>query len=390
MNAQFKELMPEHVSVFPESFDCVCSTGLIVVVADHAVVPKSVLTNLQVQMQLLLPKANIMLSCCDYGAKNEGTALQEGDIDLAAVHLAHNVSARLESLGESHGDGIPVSFLCLGIGGLIARAALAWMRAKQDSLLTFVSIDTPHLGLYGPFLSWRCWCRLWLWRMSSRSRLWMDQVMLTDGRRAHGSRLHRLCDAGNYLALFERIIFIGTDTDPFVPLCSSIVLPGGLDMVGGGAKAENVTAFTPAVHALRPFQAGKIMLLFFPMLWLARLRAWNALLGMLALCGVVLLLPSPPGQLGLRIEAVKTGLRDFVETVSGKAETDFDQKLATCLVASLEDRLMRVDATSADGTWWLNHGFCPGVLLREEWVEALLQRYGHFLLAPRIQTKMKI
>ncbi|CAE7029068.1 ndc80 [Symbiodinium natans] len=349
---------------------------LIVVVPGHTHVPSSGLKQLHDELQLLLPEAVLLVAGMSHLHHGEQTALREDDIDFAALQLSQEISSKLDKIEHDTGMLFALSFWCLGTGGLIARAALSWLTSRQDKLLTYVSLGTPHLGLFLPGLSWWYWWRVSLWRSCCSSPLWLEQVTHSEGRRVRGSRLFRLCSA-DMLSSFRRIIFIGSGTDFLVPLSSSA-------LQGVSCDANKVTPVVAPPDLLNGAPSSKVLLILLPILWLARLRAWSVLLALLAAVLAALLLPSPPGHFGRRLDSVKMQFHDFFKTVRGELEPGLDRDLAQLFLSTLPaEKLLKVEVWPNKRSWRFRQGFGSDVLYEHEWIKAMVARYGPSLIATR-------
>ena len=356
--------------------------NLIVVVPGHTSVPPAGLQLLRDELHSLLPEATILVASTQNMHPGNETALQEDDIDFAAVRLAQEVTTKLDMLESSTGQLFSLSFWCLGTGGLIARASLAWLTSCKDRCCAYVSLGTPHLGLFLPGLSWLHWWRIQLWRSCFSGPLWLDQLMHMEGRRARGSRLSRLCDTGNLLGYFDHVIFIGTGTDLLVPLSSSVLRDANRD-----AKINASPICVPDTNHAAP--TSKILLVFFPILWLVRLRAWSSLVAIIFVFTAALLLPSPPGHIGRRLDAVKMHCRDLFTTVRGQVEPELERDFAHKLLSSIsEEKLLKVEVWPNRRNWRFAH-FGSDLLCRHKWIKTMVERYGrclikmHVLACPR-------
>ena len=112
---------------------------LIVVVPGHTYIPPSGLEDLCDQLQLLLPEDMVWVPNMRKMPDGVQAALKEDDLDFAALQLAQEVSAKVDVIEKEIGKSFALSFWCLGTGGLIARAALAWLTSRREKLLTFIS-----------------------------------------------------------------------------------------------------------------------------------------------------------------------------------------------------------------------------------------------------------
>ena len=349
---------------------------LVVVVPGHTFVPLLSVGQLHDALQLVLPEAVIWVADMGKVVVCGDSLLKEDDIDFAGLQLAQVVSAKLDALEHGSDRVFSLSFWCLGTGGLSVRASLAWLTAYHSRLMTYVSLGTPHLGLFLPGLSWCYWCRVGLWRLCNSRTLWLEQLMHMEGRRARGSRLHHLCGSGNELERFSNVIFIGSRNDFLVPLSSSILCVDGCS-----SKAAAANACLDIPDAM---PRSKILWMFLPILWLARLRAWTSLTCMLVTMAAALLLPSPPGLLGRRLEAVKIQLWDFFNTVRGEVEPELDRHFAHLLLSAVSaNKLLQVEVWTKEACWSFNRGFASDVLAKRQWIKTLVERYGPFLTQAR-------
>lgn len=194
--------------------------SLIWLVPGHGNGWTSQLDVLKRELQQVLPEAQCIISRAGSDSGTQANQLQQ-DLDAAALALADEVCEISETrLGDQ--VKLAISFLAMGTGGLIVRAAVPWLSAQlREQLMTFVSVGTPHLGLWFPALSWPESLKLWRLRWPG-GPLWCDQITHMDGRRAEGSRLYRLCECDTSFQFFKRVILVGSNDD-FVPLWSSLV-----------------------------------------------------------------------------------------------------------------------------------------------------------------------
>lgn len=283
------------------------------------------------ELQQLLPEAQCIISRA--GSDTQANQLQQQDLDAAALALADEVCEVSRSTRPDQSDQVKhISFLAMGTGGLIVRAAVPWLGALREQLMTFVSVGTPHLGLWFPALSWQ---NLKLWRLRwPGGPLWCDQITHMDGRRAEGSRLSRLCECDTSFQFFKRVILVGSNDD-FVPVWSSLVNTSELN-----PRVE----LNPGLPRSPEVSRANLLVFAIPFLWLVRLRAWFALsITMLVL--ILTFLWTPPSRaLKKQVARVKDTLQDFVVTVQHfrGAGPNFHE-LATSLTQHLpHERLLKV------------------------------------------------
>ena len=292
-------------------------------------------------------------------------ALQKDDIDAAALLLAQEVCEAIKSGHCGH-----LSFVGIGTGGLIVRAAIPWLGAHRNCLTTYMSVGTPHLGVWLPALTWTAYVRTWQLRYFLGRPLWLDQVTHSEGHRAHGSRLHRLCECEDALKYFQRLIFVGSSTDRILPMLSSVVF-----------RPPNVaSAQTDLPVVCEDLPRSKILMFAVPLLWLARLRAWLLLVGVLLAGILALVLPSPPGRLGHKVNHSKRFVRDIFQTLTRRTDHDIDLHLATCFLRSLDaERLMRIEVCGCRGHSFFGQYFGSDVLANADLIKHLVHCYGAFL-----------
>eukprot|EP00931_Biecheleriopsis_adriatica_P067927 TRINITY_DN41982_c0_g1_i1.p1 TRINITY_DN41982_c0_g1~~TRINITY_DN41982_c0_g1_i1.p1 ORF type:complete len:351 (-),score=52.25 TRINITY_DN41982_c0_g1_i1:26-949(-) len=284
-----------------------------------------------------------------------------------------------------------ISFVASGTGGLVVRAALPWLSEHSDKFRTCMTLCTPHLGLWLQGLSWPLWLRLFFRSLVARSPLWLHQLTLSEGRKGWGSRLHRLSEfEGNGLGRFARLIFVATPDDALVPLTSAWACLSASD-VKEAASAPELACKTAGPAALtgagKPSANKKILVILLPVMWLLRLRAFRSLALLLFLAVLILLLPSPPGLLGYRINWLKEGVADFIKLVRGRD----DENLNVLMTANLEksirpERLLRVEMCfptdkCRKSTGLLARGCGTELLQNPEALKVVARTYGNLLTA---------
>ena len=134
--------------------------SLIWLVRGHGNGWTSQLDVLKRELQQVLPEAQCIISRAGSDSGTQANQLQQ-DLDAAVLALADEVCEISETrLGDQ--VKLAISFLAMGTGGLIVRAAVPWLSAQlREQLMTFVSVGTPHLGLWFPALSWPESLKLW-------------------------------------------------------------------------------------------------------------------------------------------------------------------------------------------------------------------------------------
>eukprot|EP00927_Polykrikos_kofoidii_P032875 TRINITY_DN27876_c0_g1_i1.p1 TRINITY_DN27876_c0_g1~~TRINITY_DN27876_c0_g1_i1.p1 ORF type:complete len:731 (+),score=83.58 TRINITY_DN27876_c0_g1_i1:48-2195(+) len=155
------------------------------------------------------------------------------ELQIAGVRLAAELSECLTRF-----DACRLSFVALGSGGLIVRAALPWMQEHKEKLCTFMTISTPHLGLRPPVLSWRAWLstRAMGALCSGAESQVVDELLLADARTARASLMFRL-SGDNFLSLFREVVLVADTHDKLVPVSSALIgEPNTTTVVDGVSK----------------------------------------------------------------------------------------------------------------------------------------------------------
>eukprot|EP00438_Fugacium_kawagutii_P016616 Skav227256 [mRNA] locus=scaffold1245:137425:138576:- [translate_table: standard] len=358
----------------------ICGTGqssLICIVPGHSTWATE-LDWVQSELREVLPEAQFFISkagstCCHRSTQG---GLKQQDLDAAALHLAEELCKALEGKDKTK----ELSFIALGTGGLIVRAAVPWLGSEaRDRLMTFLSIGTPHLGLpLPPMLSWQS---LQLWRLRVPGcPLWLEQLVHRDGRRnLSGSRLQRLCQCDSAFEFFKRVILVGS-RDDLVPTWSALVStsqpkPGTVDPFEKVNSAPGVSRANVLVFAM-------------PFLWLVRCRAWRVLAVIMLLLILIFVWTPPSRALKKKVAQVKDTVHDFMATIQhfqSGAPPHFQETLTTSLTQQLpHERLLRVELHALSGwKWWRvlpSRSPWPQVLDIDT-IRCLVRGYGAYLSA---------
>mmetsp|Transcript_150027 Transcript_150027/g.482168 ORF Transcript_150027/g.482168 Transcript_150027/m.482168 type:complete len:695 (-) Transcript_150027:244-2328(-) len=238
----FVEELP---SAAPARFDCpvlverprttdggleqpVASPGehLIVLVASHRAAPDD-LRALRNFLALAAPEARFLVARVVLSAARPPPAMlpyisgdPKCDLSVSAVRLASEVSDFIQALPEGSASLGRLSFVAHGTGGLVVRAALPWMREYVPKLHAFITLCTPHLGLW-PLGLPSFWHRMFFWVLRVRfPSPCMEQLALNDGRHACGSLVHRL-SAEPVFELFKKVVLLHSHQDRSVPVGSA-------------------------------------------------------------------------------------------------------------------------------------------------------------------------
>jgi len=353
--------------------------SLIWLVPGHGNGWTSQLDVLKRELQQVLPEAQCIISRAGSDSGTQANQLQQ-DLDAAALALADEVCEISETrLGDQ--VKLAISFLAMGTGGLIVRAAVPWLSAQlREQLMTFVSVGTPHLGLWFPALSWPESLKLWRLRWPG-GPLWCDQITHMDGRRAEGSRLYRLCECDTSFQFFKRVILVGSNDD-FVPLWSSLV---------NTSEPNPRVELNPGRPRSPEVSRANLLVFAIPFLWLVRLRAWFALsITMLVL--ILTFLWTPPSRaLKKQVARVKDTLQDFVVTVQhfrAGAGPNFHE-LATRLTQHLpHERVLKVELSGGCNRGWSRAGGASGAtglwpqsFSEPQTIRGFVEGYGAYLSA---------
>ena len=365
-----------------------CGSGrdslIFVVPGHHAFAWTSEIQLLKIELRQLLPEAEILISKAGEAnqslqpSKRLGAALKQQDLDAAALELANEVCVALDATQETR----RVSFLAIGTGGLIVRAAVSWFgQNARERLMTFFSLSTPHLGLWLPDLSWTQSLKFWTLQRFSGCPLWLEQITHKDGRRAEGSRLHRLCECENAFQFFKRVILLGSKDD-LVPVSSSLL---NINKISISQQTDLGDPMEP--HGVLEVSRAKVLIFAMPFLWLVRLRAWTALLLTMSLVFLTFLWTPPFGAVKKQVAKVKATLNDVILTIQhfqGSASPHFQQTLASTLLELLpHERLLRVEVKGAGSwtwkTWAAKISLWPRVLCEADSIKCVVKGYGAYL-----------
>ena len=144
-------------------------------------------------------------------------------LDLGGTFLAEEIARFIDArVLPEEVDALTVSFIAFGIGGLFARRAAATLWTRDDvNLGTFVSINTPHLGISDSIIA--------------RAGLMVeaDGPVVDQLKRASVVNAWEPNEAGkdavrNFLTgkldIFKFVALVGTCTDPLVPIESALAV----------------------------------------------------------------------------------------------------------------------------------------------------------------------
>ncbi|CAK9051424.1 unnamed protein product [Durusdinium trenchii] len=350
---------------------------LVCLVPGHADIDFAQVNSFQQELQAVLPDARFLLSTAAQSAK-QSAKLNSTDLDAAALCLANEVNEVLETcLDLKH-----LSFVGIGTGGLIIRAAISWLAVfGRDSLMTLMSIGTPHLGLW-PTCSWTHSLKLWVLKQFMGSPLWLEQLRHGDGRQMRTGRLRRLCETDDALRCFQRVILVGGAHDGLVPISSSLVI----------SPHPEVADFRRFSEPVPEFSRKNLLMFAMPFLWLVRLRAWLVLLVVgLSLLLTILFAPDWPTLRHLtELKATAGGL---FHTLSGRAArreaVQLERHLAQRLLKQLpKDHVLRVEIGEdwGGGGWWgrfrTTSSFGAELLCDTRSMRLLAEGYGAYLAGP--------
>ena len=134
------------------------------------------------QISMVHPEGIFLLS-----KKNEGKT--EGNIEAMGKNLADEVKEFIDQYcpGTSLGR---ISFICHSMGGLITRAALPHLEKYKESMYTYVSLSSPHLG-YMYNNSTLVGAGMWFLK-KWKGAMSLQQLSMTDKRNQHDCFLYQL------------------------------------------------------------------------------------------------------------------------------------------------------------------------------------------------------
>lgn len=358
---------------------------LVVIVLGHTNTVEELRT-LRNELAIVLPGARFLESriASEWKTEPRSQGLKPDDIDYAAIRLSQEVCAAITEIEEEKQSKLAsLSFVGVGIGGIVVRAALSWLCEHWSKLRTCMTLCSPHLGLWPQGLAWSYWLRLSAWQTIRQPPLWLDQLSLSEGRRAIGSRLHRLSDEANGLAHFQRVVFIASSQDSWVPTWSAL---GGCANFSSECKAESGSQ-QEGLFALppQPEPSSKTLLLFFPLMWLMRIRAFSILAAILAVFLIMLVLPAPHGRIGDRIKTLKKGVSNVLEVIRAREKQDLNAIMASKLAQSIQpERLVKVEiAVPRRPLQWLKlpkNSFGSELLQNSELARSLARSHGPLLI----------
>jgi len=177
---------------------CFASGHLIVLVPGHSDW-SSGLRSLRNQIRAVVPAAEVVVSKSmdKYGKPPHwlfdhviSQSCSGVDFQSLGVCLADEVSNHIDRLSQES-EIRRLSFVACGTGGLIARAAVAWLHTHANIFHALITLSTPHLGLWPPSLSAPRRFLLWLARTKYPSKF-LEQLALNDARSPQESFVYRL------------------------------------------------------------------------------------------------------------------------------------------------------------------------------------------------------
>lgn len=142
----------------------------------------------------------------------------DGDISDMGRNLATEVKQYIAEWLS--GANIRLSFIGHSLGGIIIRAALPFLTDFQDSMYSYVSLSSPHLG-YMYNSSKIVEAGLWVLKRMRKS-LCLQQLSMSDAERIEDTFLFRLSKQVG-MNWFKNIMFVASGQDHYVPFESARV-----------------------------------------------------------------------------------------------------------------------------------------------------------------------
>ncbi|CAD8060480.1 unnamed protein product [Paramecium sonneborni] len=149
------------------------------------------------------PKCFTLLSSCN---QRQG----EDSIRVMGHKLSIEIQAQIQLM-----DGIDeLSFICHSLGGVVARSALCSLSMHQTKMRFYVSLGSPHIGL---FVKQKSLVKTGLWFMTTfSSSQSMAELQLQDASIPQNSYLYQLSKI-QCLEWFQKVILVSSLQDDFVP-----------------------------------------------------------------------------------------------------------------------------------------------------------------------------
>lgn len=134
------------------------------------------------------------------------------NIEDQGMKLANEVQNYIENYFEL--DEIKrISFIGHSLGGLIIRAAMAYLEQLKDKFYTYMSLSSPHLGyLYSP--KFLVSAGLWVLKKWKKSES-LKELSMSDSMNLEDSYLYRLSEISK-LEWFKNIILVSSYQDSYV------------------------------------------------------------------------------------------------------------------------------------------------------------------------------
>ncbi|CAD8143802.1 unnamed protein product [Paramecium octaurelia] len=154
-------------------------------------------------IKIYYPKCFTLLSSCN---QREG----EESIRVMGHKLSIEIQAQIQLM-----DGIDeLSFICHSLGGVVARSALCNLSMHQNKMKFYVSLGSPHVGL---FVKQNSLVKTGLWFMTNfSSSQSMAELQLQDASMPQNSYLYYLSTVQS-LEWFQKVILVSSTQDDFVP-----------------------------------------------------------------------------------------------------------------------------------------------------------------------------
>eukprot|EP01071_Lankesteria_metandrocarpae_P008768 Lankesteria_metandrocarpae@DN5049_c0_g1_i1.p1 len=155
-------------------------------------------------------------SCCHLSEVNEGHT--EGDIRGMGRRLADEVSAKIQEWFPIESSLGRISFVVHSLGGLIARAAVPYLKRFAPKFHAFVSLSSPHLG-YMHNSNRLVEAGLWVLKKWKKS-ICLQQLTMSDSKDPRQSYLYEMSGLVS-LQLFKHICLISSVQDQYAPFSSA-------------------------------------------------------------------------------------------------------------------------------------------------------------------------
>ena len=140
----------------------------------------------------------------------------EGDIESMGKNLAYEIKYFI----KDHCNNDPpkrISFIAHSLGGLICRAALPFLHEYKKFFYTFISLSSPHLGMYNS--SKLIDAGIWILKQWKKS-VCLQEMSMTDKEKIEDTYLFQLSKKQG-LCWFQNIGLFSSHQDQYVPFDSA-------------------------------------------------------------------------------------------------------------------------------------------------------------------------